>query len=218
MNALCHDVHPKHMKQMRPGPVGSVGDVLCRPRFRQSKPTQPWAYDPYWTTERTNYNGSNVTDGDYTNYSSGGGPARTFDSKWLGNRSFKHQYGWSFHDVQSPDKSVEPFVSSIGDFSWRRKLAKTNMIKGMGQHFKVLPNGYEPSGIIRSGNFPRVTDVSGGDEFTDASIQGPSGVVTSQAGVSFPQPVIGRPNQPTKSFESISGVNTRQGYSRLGLQ
>lgn len=207
MNALVHDVKPKHVFSCRPGPVGSVGDVLCRPRFRQSKPTQPWAYDPYWTTERTNYNGSNVTDGDHSNYSSHGGPAKTCDSKWEGNRSFKHQYGFSQHDVQIPDKSVEPWVSSIGDYSWRNKLAKTNLIKS-GSLFKPLPNGYEPSGLIRSGNFPRVTDVSGGDEFTTPDVQGPTGVVGGATNP-FPQPVIGRPN---------TGPSSRAGYSAFGVQ
>ena len=159
IDQLIHDVQPKHIISSRPGRVGSLGDTVVKTRFRQSTPFMPWAYDPYWAGDRANKLGSNVIDGDTLSYDSRGGPARTFDSKWTGNRSFRHQYGWEYHDIQSPDKITEPMVSWLGDFSWRRKLATTTLIKRAGKLFNVLPNGYQGSG--RGGNYP-VETTSGG--------------------------------------------------------
>ena len=67
MEALIRDVKPWHQSQSRPGPVGSVGDVIVKTRFRQSTPAMPWAYDPYWSGDRANKLGSNVTDGTWKN-------------------------------------------------------------------------------------------------------------------------------------------------------
>lgn len=159
---LIHDIHPKHLYPSRPGRVGSLGDVVPKVRFRQSTPTMPWAYDPYWAGSRANKLGSNVIDGSTHSYDSLGGPARTFDSKWQGNRSFKHMYGFEQHDVQSLiDKSAQPVLGWLGDFSWRRKLANTAIIKRTGSLFNVQPHGYNGRG--RGGNYPYAT-TSGGIE------------------------------------------------------
>ena len=170
MEALCHDVKPKNVYQSRPGPVGSVGDTIVKTRFRQSTPFMPWAFDPYYAGNRGNKLGSNVTDGDHKNYDDHGGPARTFDSKWTGNRSFKHQYGITFHDVQDqpdkfPDKLAEPIIAWLGDFSNRRRLARVRDLNSQGKLFKVMPGGYglQPGQIARNGSFPIVTDTSGGN-------------------------------------------------------
>jgi hypothetical protein len=171
---LVHGVNPKNLYQSRPGRVGSVGDVIVKTRFRQSTPFMPWAYDPYWAGDRANKLGSNVVDGDTISYDSLGGPARTFDSKWTGNRSFKHAYGYEQHDVQSlVDKSTEPVLAWQGDFSWRRKLANTAIIKRSGSLFNVQPHGYNGRG--RGGNYPYATTSGGIDRQQEYDMAEPLG-------------------------------------------
>jgi hypothetical protein len=185
---LIHDVKPKHLCQSRPGRVGSLGDTVVKTRFRQSTPFMPWAYDPYWAGDRANKLGSNVVDGDTLGYDSLGGPARTFDSKWTGNRSFKHMYGFEQHDVQSLiDKSAEPVLSWLGDFSWRRKLANTSIIKRSGSLFNVQPHGYNGRG--RGGNYPFATTSGGIDRQQEYDQSEPLG---ENAGISRigAQPII----------------------------
>lgn len=79
---------------IRPGPVGSVGDVLVTPRFKHSAPNLPLRFDPYFRGKNSVFLGSNVTDGSHANYDSGGGPSRTIDSNWGGRRNFKVSHGW----------------------------------------------------------------------------------------------------------------------------
>lgn len=210
IDQLVHDVRPKHIYSSRPGRVGSVGDVVVKTRFRQSTPFMPWAYDPYWAGDRANKLGSNVVDGDTLGYDSRGGPARTFDSKWTGNRHFKHQYGYEYHDVQSPDKRTEPMVSWLGDFSWRRKLANTTIIKRTGSLFNVMPHGYNGTG--RGGNYPYATTAGGIDrqqEYDDAQAAAESRGV-SHLGA---QPV-GKP----KDIFNNQVERNRQGLENLDIR
>ena len=203
IDQLIRDVQPRNTFSYRPGKVGSVGDVVVKTRFRQSTPEMPWAYDPYWQGDRANKLGSNVQDGDTLGYDNGGGPARTLDERWVGDRSFKHQYGFEFHDVQSPDKRTEPWVASLGDFSWRHKIGTFRHAKVIGHLFSVKPQGYqpEPNDLLRGGNSVRVTDTLGGDE------NGPqTDIITGDQ----------MDNQPVTNNPGMNEVNA--GVSRLGLQ
>lgn len=47
------------------------------------------------------------------------------DSRWVGNRNFKTNVGWRVEDITQPDTFVEPFVASLGDYSWRNRIATT---------------------------------------------------------------------------------------------
>lgn len=163
ISQLVRDIQPKNVFTTRPGRVGSVGDVIVKPRFRQSSPDMPWAYDPYWAGSRANILGSNVQDGNTLGYVNSGGPANTICAKWNGNRSFKHQYGYEHHDVQAPNKTTEPVLSWLGDVSWRRKLARPQIIKRTGTLFLVKPNGYNSNGRNRGGNYPTSTSAGGID-------------------------------------------------------
>lgn len=158
---LVHDIQPKHIYEARPGRVGKIGDVVVKTRFRQSTPDMPWAYDPYWAGDRANKLGSNVQDGNTLGYDNGGGPANTYNANWIGNRSFRHQYGFTYHDAQSPDKRTEPVLSWLGDVSWRRKLARPQIIKRTGSLFLAKPNGYSSTGNNRGGLYPTITSAGG---------------------------------------------------------
>jgi hypothetical protein len=211
VDQLVHDIKPKHIFQQRPGRVGSLGDTVVKTRFRQSTPFMPWAYDPYWAGDRANKLGSNVQDGNTLGHDSLGGPARTFDTKWTGNRSFKHQYGFEYHDIRSLDKSTEPVLSWLGDFSWRRKLANTSIIKRTGSLFNVQPHGY--SGKGRGGNYPYAT-TSGGIERTETDEANTSGVVSR--GISGQgeqqygkQPIIGQAEATSAVRQGVAGLDIR---------
>jgi len=198
INQLVHDLKPKHIYQSRPGRVGSVGEVIVKTRFRQSTPDMPWAYDPYWAGSRANKLGSNVQDGHTLGYDNHGGPARTINANWNGNRSFKHQYGWVYHDTQPPDKSVQPEMSWLGDVSWRRKLAQPQIAKRTGSLFLIKPNGYNSKGVNRGGLYP-VSTTAGGIEPASAE----------QEPTEANNPITNGPS-PTN--------NTNAGVSRLGVQ
>lgn len=166
---LVKNVQYKNVQTAKPGMVGSVGEVLVKPRVRQSNPDLPWAFDPYWQGPRADKLGSNVQDGSIPSFISRGGPAKVMKLNLKGDRDFKHQYGFTIHDTQLPDLRTEPFVSSLGDFSWRRKLATVRIAKRTGQLFSVKPGGYlpEPNDLLRGGNAVRVTDTVGGDPGLD---------------------------------------------------
>lgn len=159
---LVHDVHPKHITTFSPGRQGTIGGILLRPRFRQSTPDMAWAYDPYWTTARTNKLGSNIQDGSTTSYDTGYGPPRLDNQRWIGNRSLRHQYGRSFHDLPDMiDKSTLPADNWQGDVSWKRKLAATAIAKRSGNLFLVKPKPFVPTGPTRGGNYPTSTTIGG---------------------------------------------------------
>lgn len=69
--------------RIQPGVVGSVGEVNCSPRFRQSTPGMRLRYDPLFSGKREIDLGANVQDGGKVGYSSGGAQARTVDSNWV---------------------------------------------------------------------------------------------------------------------------------------
>jgi hypothetical protein len=205
VDQLINNVKPKHLYQSRPGRVGSVGDTVVKTRFRQSTPFMPWAYDPYWAGDRADKLGSNVQDGDTLGYDNLGGPARTFDSKWTGNRSFKHLYGYEYHDTQSPDKMTEPMLSWLGDFSWRRKLANTSIIKRTGSLFAVQPHGY--SGKGRGGNYPYAT-TSGGIERSEEDDSGVvSRGVSNQGLQNHTQGIVGHSEAAVR--QNLAGLDIR---------
>lgn len=191
MDPLVHVVHPKHQRTIRPGRVGQLGETIVIPRFRQSTPTMPWAYDPYYAGKRAEKLGSNVQDGDTVGFDNKGGPARTLYKAFAGNRSFKHQYGRTIHDLVQPDKRYSAWVSSLGDFTWRNKLAMVRKIKTGDKFFSILPGPYapEPNDLARGGSTPRTTiiDVEGEESGVPQDIV--TGVNEGQG--SYPLPHIG---------------------------
>lgn len=201
ISALVHDVKPNNITSFHAGRVGSVGEVNVRTRFRQSCAEMPWSYDPYWTSKRSTKLGSNVQDGHTVSYFSKGGPASTNLGYWNGNRSFKHQYGYTMHDLQPINLSKIPIDSELPKFGWNRKVARTRYIKA-GPLF--MPMGYQATGKPRGGLYP-----------TSSSFGG-----TTPASVAFdPQeaPTVELdPNGPNQINPTRAGP-TRLGAQRLGV-
>lgn len=119
------------------------------------------------------------------------------DSRWVGNRSFKTNIGWRVEDITQPDTFVEPFVSSLGDYSWRNRIATTYEAKRTGENFLPLPGEYtlHPGEISRGGNIPSV--------------------VSRDEGIAYPLfgGYIGG-----QKFANVVGRANRAGTSQIGLQ
>lgn len=160
--------------RIQPGAVGSVGDVNLQVRLKHSYPNLPLRFDKSFSGKNEVFLGSNVTDGSHENYDSGGGPARLIDSNWGGRRHFKYREGYIFQDMRAPDKSTEPLTGATPDYSWHNRLATCYNAKRSGDKFLPLPGGYElgPNQVLRSGTYPRITDVEPGTMSVGSQIVG----------------------------------------------
>lgn len=149
---------------IRPGVVGSVGDVHVTPRYKHSSPNLPIRWDPYFSGKNSIFLGSNVNNGTVASYDSGGGPARTIDSNWGGRRHFKIRNGWVYQDLRAPDKLVSPVLGETPDYSWHNKIATNYEAKRTGEKFLPLPGPYIPSPgeVTRGGAFPYTRDYNPG--------------------------------------------------------
>lgn len=150
---------------MQPGAVGSVGDVLVSVRLHQSTPDMPIRWDSDFQPGKDDFLGSNVQDGQQTSWDTGFGGSRVVESKFNHIAGFRSDRGIVVQDLRAADMMVEPFVSSLGDYTWRNKVAETYQALTTGRNFLPLPGGYAPSPgeISRGGNVPQVMAVAGGN-------------------------------------------------------
>lgn len=148
----------------QPGAVGSVGDVLVAVRLHQSTPDMPMRYDPAFSPGHDEFLGSNVQDGQQTSWDTGFGGARVVESSFNYYDGFRTNNGTRIEDLRPADMMVEPFVSSLGDYTWRNRVAETYRAMTTGSQFLPLPGGYAPSPgeLSRGGNVPQVMAVAGG--------------------------------------------------------
>lgn len=91
-----------------------------------------------------------------------------------GRRHFKYREGYIFQDMRAPDKSTEPLMGATPDYSWHNRLATVYDAKRRGDKFLPLPGGYalEANQVLRSGTFPRITDVEPGTLSVGSEIVG----------------------------------------------
>jgi hypothetical protein len=155
MQAIVDDRYFKNTFIMHPGIVGSVGDALVSVRLKQSAPDMKMRYDKAFSGKNEMKSGSNVQDGDTKSYSSKGESARVYDSNWQ-NKKFKTSHGWIYQDLRAPDKTLTEVMGSTGRYDWYNRVANTYQAKITGDMFLPLPNGYQPSGIPRGGQVPRI--------------------------------------------------------------
>ena len=150
---------------MQPGAVGSVGDVLVSVRLAQSTPDMPMRWDPEFRPGKDLFLGSNVQDGQQTSWDTGFGGARVVETPFNYFDGFRTGRGTTVQDLRPADMMVEPFVSSLGDYTWRNKVAETYRALTSGNQFLPLPGGYAPSPgeVARGGNVPTVMQVAGGN-------------------------------------------------------
>ena len=153
-------------KSIRPGPVGSVGDCMTAVRIAQSTPDMAVKYSKTFSDKSEPLRGSNVQDGDWASFSSGGFGARVVRSKIRNGSSFKTPLGWYKQDVVTEQRLTEPKVAPQGRIGFETQAA--SILYKSGSMFGDLPGGYSaPAGVLpRGGMYPRVLG-GGSDTLTD---------------------------------------------------
>lgn len=192
---------------MSPGVVGSVGDVLVTPFLKTSTIDLPRRVQAAFAGANATHAGANISDGDLKAYTSHGLVARTYDSAWSGNRDFRDQKGWVFQDLRAPDKMVEPYVSSLGDYSWRNKVATVESSFTSGSKFSKLPGEYSSRGIARGGAMPRATDFSFDDTVYSRNSFLP---VTDETAAK--EEIV--PEQPVMTFLETAATNAGEAFKK----
>jgi hypothetical protein len=144
---------------IRPGPVGSVGDVLTSVRIKQSMPEMPFAYDKTFGPNSDVLRGSNVQDGRWESYVDGGYGAVLKKQRWSNNYTgFKTATGWIAQNIITEQRTTDPKVSSQGRQGFETQAAA--ILNKSGDMFGELPGGYKaPAGILpRGGMLPRTVN------------------------------------------------------------
>lgn len=172
-------------QSIRPGPVGSVGDTLGQVRFKHSFPDQGIRLDPEYKNNKQNRLGSNVSDGDYKSFTTGGrGDPVVWDEPWHGSRAHKISHGLIFQDLRATDRLHEPYVGALPQYSWQNKLATVYNAKRTGNLFLPLPGPYRlsPGELPRGGQVPQRTTTESLKEGAVTSDYLTSELQTSNAG------------------------------------
>jgi hypothetical protein len=188
---------------IRPGPVGSVGDTNVQVMLRKSAVDMPERFDPTFSGKNAEWSGSNVSDGSYLGWTSGGGSA-TVISKALPNfqTGGKTNVGWVTQNIVAADRTRETKLTPLGRYGWDTTVGSVVRAKTTGDYFLPLPGGYEKQGLTRGSQFPRVIAESMGE-----------GVALPAADVNLTDPVFGETgtieiDQPACSKEDIKKVYT----------
>lgn len=144
---------------IRPGPVGSVGDVLTSVRIKQSMPEMPFAYDKTFGPSSDMLRGSNVQDGRWESYVDGGYGAVTKKQRWSNNYTgFKTATGWIAQNIIPEQRATDPKVGSQPRQGFETQAAA--ILNRQGDMFGELPGGYKaPAGVLpRGGMLPRTVN------------------------------------------------------------
>ena len=164
---------------IRPGAVGSVGDVNMQVRLKGNMPDSKIRYDKDFSGKNEKFYGSNVQDGAYGS----GGSARVIDRKFGSRPGHKTSIGWRFQDVIPVDRKSDTVLSPLGPYTWNNKRAEVVRAKVSGQNFLPEPMGYNLSllqstqSVARGNQTPRVVLTESGS----TPLANVSGSVTTQA-------------------------------------
>lgn len=152
-------MNPWDKASIRPGPVGSVGDVLTSVRIKQSMPEMPFAYDKTFGPSSDMLRGSNVQDGRWESYFDGGYGAVTKKQRWSNNYTgFKTATGWIAQNIIPEQRTTDPKVGSQPRQGFETQAAA--ILNRQGDMFGDLPGGYRaPAGVLpRGGLLPRTVN------------------------------------------------------------
>jgi hypothetical protein len=156
---IKYPMNPWDKASIRPGPVGSVGDVLTSVRIKQSMPEMPFAYDKTFGPSSDMLRGSNVQDGRWESYVDGGYGAVTKKQRWSNNYTgFKTATGWIAQNIIPEQRATDPKVGSQPRQGFETQAAA--ILNRQGDMFGELPGGYKaPAGVLpRGGMLPRTVN------------------------------------------------------------
>ena len=166
---------------IRPGPVGSVGDVNLQVKLKKSSIDQPERYDPTFSGKNEPWSGSNISDGMWYGWTSGGRGGMVV-SKALPNiqTGGKTAVGWTMQNIVAADRSRETKMTPLGRYGWDTTVGSVLKSKHTGELFLPLPDGYQKTDQPRGSQNPRVVAESMGD-----------GIVLPATDVPITDPVFG---------------------------
>lgn len=147
---------------IRPGPVGSVGDVNLQVKLKKSANYLPDRYQKEFSGKNEVWSGSNVSDGQWTGFTSGGRGAITVSTPLQYRSGFKTPVGYMFEDIVAPDRSLMAKMVPLGRYSWDEEKAKIYKAKNTGEQFLPLPDGYNKTSLPRGSQYPRIVANSSG--------------------------------------------------------
>lgn len=148
----------------RPGPVGSVGDVLVCETHKGNLPGDI-KYDKSTYGKNSLRYASHITDGQSINQYTGAYGAHVSTGHLSGGRSIDTPTGWKVQDLRLPDRRFEPTLNAIPKLTWRNKVAHAYDVHTTGRLFPVPQGGMLQStgSVPRGGMVPRIVAVEGGD-------------------------------------------------------
>lgn len=155
MEPIVSKRYYKNWEEIRPGPVGPVGDVLMAVKLKHSAPDLPIRMDKTFSGKNEKRLGANITDGDY-----GDPSARVLDSDLVNNTSFKCANGWRYQDLRVPDRRYETQTGETPRYSWYNKIATAYEARRTGEMFLPLPGEYRlaDGDVPRGGQTPRIIE------------------------------------------------------------
>ena len=156
--------------EIRPGPVGSVGDANMQIRYAQNMPDSDMLFSQTFGGSNLKYLGSNVQDGSFGS----GGSARTIIRKFGIRPGQKTAVGWMKQDLIPTDRTTDPLSAPLGPYTWNNKRAQVFRAKISGQAFLPSPGGYDKSLLqgrnARGNQHPRIVLTEAGSAPTPQSL------------------------------------------------
>jgi len=181
---------------IRPGAVGSVGDVNLQVKLKKSTPSMPNRYEQAFSGKNEVWSGSNVSDGQSKGYTSGGRGAITLTVR----EGTKTNVGWIKQDIVATDRSRMAEMVPLGQYSWEQDKARIYRAKVSGEQFLPLPMGYGKTSLSRGSQNPIIV----------AQVAG-QGIPLPAAAVKITDPIFGESGSievdvPSCSSEDMSKV------------
>lgn len=186
---------------IRPGPVGPVGDVNLQVKLKTSSPDMPQRYDKTFSGKNEVWSGANISDGQWTGFTSGGRGALTTSQPMPMRGGFKTPVGWMIENIVPVDRSRMAKMVPLGQYSWESDKARIYRAKTTGDQFLPLPLGYTKPALPRGSRFPMLIATSIGE-----------GTALPAADVNITDPVFGENGSilvedPTNQIGIPEGVN-----------
>jgi len=143
---------------IRPGPVGSVGDVLTSVRIKQSDPDADFAWNKKFGPDTSMLRGSNVQDGRWASFSDGGYNAQVKRKRLNPPGTFSTEVGWERQNIIPEPREMQPKLLDQPGYGWKSQAAE--ILQRQGDMFTSLPGGYGATELTRGGAFPSVVSNS----------------------------------------------------------
>jgi len=163
LNTFVRGINRWDKDSIRPGPVGSVGDVNLQVQLKKSSPDMANRYDYAFSGKNEVWGGSNVSDGQYTGFTSGGRGAEVASKSAFTRTSFKTSVGYQFQNIVPTDRASMTKMVPLGQYSWDSEKAVIYRAKVTGDQFLPLPGGYGSQSLTRGSAFPVVVAETVGD-------------------------------------------------------